>query len=60
MTGELAEGWIYGIGSDPLKLQRMRALARARDEWEASGAAASNRAVVDMFTLLATKNSEHT
>lgn len=60
VTGELADGWIYGIASDPIKLQRMRELARARKDWLASGAADAHPATLRRFTLLSTKNSEHT
>ena len=59
VDGELAEGWIYGIASDPIKLQRMRELARARNAWVASGAAAAHPTEVRRFTLLSTKNSEY-
>ena len=59
VDGELAEGWIYGIASDPIKLQRMRELARARNAWVASGAAAAHATEIQRFTLLSTKNSEH-
>ena len=60
VTGELADGWIYGIASDPIKLQRMRELARARRSWVAAGAEAAHPAELARFTLLSTKNSEHT
>ena len=60
VSGELAEGWIYGVGSDPHKLQQMRELARARDAWVAAGVDVVYKAAVDRFTLLTTKNSEHT
>ena len=84
VTGELAEGWIYGplrhvtshdpllcgadtlwwlpagIGSDPVKQMRMRELARARDDWVAAGAETAHPEEMALFTLLSTKNSEHT
>ena len=60
VTGELAEGWVYGIGSDPVKLQQMRELARAREAWVKSGAADMHPSELARFTLLSTKNSEHT
>ena len=101
VTGELADGWIYGapsattnrrlspsrpirlnqspyyqaivaltihmglgilapgIASDPIKLQRMRELARARAAWTASGAAGTHPTEVERFTLMSMKNSEH-
>jgi hypothetical protein len=40
-----------GIGSDPIKLQRMRELARARDAWAAAGAEAAHPAELQRFTL---------
>lgn len=60
VTGELAEGWIYGIASDPIKLQRMRELARARESWVNSDPLKMSAPELAQFTLLSTKNSEHT
>ena len=48
-----------GIASDPIKLQRMREMARARNAWAASGAADAHPVEMAQFTLLSTKNSEH-
>ena len=39
---------------------RMRELARARDDWVAAGAETAHPEEMALFTLLSTKNSEHT
>jgi Domain of unknown function (DUF5054) len=36
MTQEIGDTWIYGAGSDPLKVARYREVARLRSEWIAS------------------------
>jgi hypothetical protein len=37
ITGEIGDTWIYGVGSDPLKVARYRELSRLRDRWIADG-----------------------
>jgi hypothetical protein len=39
VTAEIADTWIYGTGSDPLKVTRYRALRRLRNAWERNGLA---------------------
>jgi len=33
VTGEVGDTWIYGCGSDPIKVARYREVARLRQEW---------------------------
>jgi hypothetical protein len=37
VTQEIGDTWIYGAGSDPLKVARYREVARLRSEWIGSG-----------------------
>lgn len=37
ITQEIGDSWIYGVGSDPLKVARYRELARLRRSWIAQG-----------------------
>jgi hypothetical protein len=37
VTQELGDTWIYGVGSDPLKVARYREVQRLRDTWIAAG-----------------------
>ena len=37
VTGEIADTWIHGAGSDPTKISRYRALCRLRRDWLADG-----------------------
>jgi hypothetical protein len=37
ITSELGDSWIYGIGSDPLKIAQMRQMSRLRRAWIQSG-----------------------
>jgi hypothetical protein len=37
LTHEIGDTWIYGVGSDPLKVARYREVARLRGEWIAQG-----------------------
>jgi hypothetical protein len=37
VTQEIGDTWIYGAGSDPLKVARYREVARLRSEWIARG-----------------------
>ena len=38
VTEEIADTWIYGCASDPLKVARYREIARLREAWIARGA----------------------
>jgi Domain of unknown function (DUF5054) len=38
LTQEIGDTWIYGVGSDPLKVARYRETARLRRKWLAQGA----------------------
>ena len=37
VTAEIADTWIYGVASDPLKVARYREVARLRERWIAAG-----------------------
>lgn len=37
VEGEMGDGWIHGIGSDPLKVSRYRALVRSAEGWRKEG-----------------------
>jgi hypothetical protein len=37
ITAEIGDTWIYGTGSDPLKVTQYRALCRLRNKWEKNG-----------------------
>ena len=59
---DLSDSWIWGVGSDPVKMQRMRAIARARTACEAmtwSACGPEDHAYWN-FSRLALKNLEHT
>ncbi len=37
VSEEIGDTWIYGVGSDPLKVARFREVARLREKWIAGG-----------------------
>ncbi len=37
VSEEIGDTWIYGVGSDPLKVARFREVARLREKWIAAG-----------------------
>jgi hypothetical protein len=37
VESEVGDTWIYGVGSDPVKVARYREMARLRDEWIGKG-----------------------
>eukprot|EP00043_Microstomoeca_roanoka_P020970 m.254644 g.254644 ORF g.254644 m.254644 type:complete len:721 (-) comp18355_c0_seq1:279-2441(-) len=60
VTSEIADTWIYGIASDPLKNIQYRALTRARTACIADGKCNADDVVMRNFTRLLLKNPEHT
>jgi hypothetical protein len=63
ITQDLSDSWIWGVGSDPIKVQKMRALCRARTRCEAEDAptyCGQNDTAYTNFSRLALKNMEHT
>eukprot|EP00656_Telonema_subtile_P000960 TRINITY_DN10457_c0_g1_i2.p1 TRINITY_DN10457_c0_g1~~TRINITY_DN10457_c0_g1_i2.p1 ORF type:complete len:711 (+),score=130.56 TRINITY_DN10457_c0_g1_i2:283-2415(+) len=60
ITEDLADTWICGVGSDPVKVQRMRAIHRARVACEAKGECGAQDTAYQDFSRLALKNIEHT
>ncbi len=60
VTADLSDTWIWGVGSDPVKVQRMRALHRARTACERAGQCGPDDAAYLNFSRLTIKNMEHT
>ena len=64
VTQDLSDTWIWGVGQDPVKMARMRSIARARTACElnpdtAEMCSSANRDYLN-FTRLALKTMEHT
>eukprot|EP00051_Salpingoeca_urceolata_P021147 m.326646 g.326646 ORF g.326646 m.326646 type:complete len:854 (+) comp19743_c1_seq2:115-2676(+) len=63
VTQDLSDSWVWGAASDPVKLQRTRAIHRARTDCERAAKPgvcdASDSAYVNM-SRIAIKNMEHT
>mgnify|MGYP006079348031 FL=1 len=63
VTQDLSDTWIWGVGSDPVKVQQMRAINRARTKCESIDAptfCGHNDLAYYNFSRLALKNMEHT
>eukprot|EP00049_Salpingoeca_infusionum_P003197 m.64385 g.64385 ORF g.64385 m.64385 type:complete len:732 (+) comp12011_c0_seq2:41-2236(+) len=60
MDEEMADTWIYGIGSDPYKVAHYRALERSWETCLASKQCDPNDPQIQNFTRLLLKNPEHT
>ena len=65
VTEDLSDTWIFGVGSDPIKVQQMRAINRAPTKCEHIDApqgkyCVDNDAAYTNFSRLALKNMEHT
>ena len=60
VTGEIGDTWIHGVGSDPQKVARFRALSRLRNRWMANGAAQQHAKEVDAFGRALLMVPEHT
>ena len=63
ITSDLSDSWIWGVGSDPIKVTRMRSLLRARTKCELNDAptfCGYNDTFYTNFSRLALKNMEHT
>lgn len=56
VTQEMADTWIHGIMSDPLKVSMMRAADRVRQQCLSSGICQLNDPIVKNFTRLLLKN----
>ena len=59
ITSDAAEGWVYGVQSDPIKQQRARLFSRAYHVCRQQPGCAQS-ATAQNFSRLAVKNSEHT
>jgi hypothetical protein len=62
VTSDLSDTWIWGVGSDPLKVSKTRAMLRARSRCEAAQhnwCTESDGAFLN-FSRFALKNLEHT
>lgn len=62
VKSELADTWVWGMASDPLKLMKMRAINSARTACEAAGitACSFNNPQYHNLSRLTQKNIEHT
>ena len=56
VTTDLAEGWVYGAASDPIKQQQARVFARAYHRCRADAACAGST-IAQNFSRLAVKNA---
>ena len=60
VTQEIGDTWIHGVGSDPTKVARFRALSRMRAAWAARALDATDAAALDAFTRTLLLVPEHT
>ncbi|MBN2711941.1 MAG: DUF5054 domain-containing protein [Planctomycetes bacterium] len=60
VTEELGDTWIHGVGTDPCKVGRYRALSRLRSEWEERGIPMDNSRGCAVFTRKLLCIPEHT
>ena len=60
VKGEIADNWIYGVGSDPYKVAVMRAAARSRSAYLAGAAAGAMEDKLLNFSRQLLKGGEHT
>ena len=57
---EIADSWIHGVGSDPIKVSRYRELLRLRAEWLAQGLVSHNERSFINFNRWLLMVPEHT
>lgn len=60
VTTEIGDTWIHGVGSDPRKVARFRALTRLRSEWAERTLDAREEAALEAFTRHLLLVPEHT
>ena len=60
VTGEVGDSWIHGIGSDPWKIARLRAMSRLRRDWLARDALQAGSDTDVAFSLPLAMVGEHT
>eukprot|EP01062_Namystynia_karyoxenos_P066629 TRINITY_DN60538_c0_g1_i1.p1 TRINITY_DN60538_c0_g1~~TRINITY_DN60538_c0_g1_i1.p1 ORF type:complete len:822 (+),score=209.81 TRINITY_DN60538_c0_g1_i1:75-2468(+) len=60
ITEEVGDSWIWGVGSDPIKTQRLRAVGRQRAACAAAGSCTGQDKDVYNMSRLLVKGSEHT
>lgn len=60
VTAEIGDTWIHGVGSDPRKVARFRALSRLRSDWVARSLQAPEQAALEAFTRHILPVPEHT
>ncbi|MFW6096718.1 MAG: DUF5054 domain-containing protein, partial [Chloroflexota bacterium] len=60
VTAEIGDTWIHGVGSDPRKVARFRALTRLRSEWAERTLDAREEAALEAFTRHMLLVPEHT
>ena len=61
VDGEIADNWIYGVGSDPYKVAAMRAAARSRSKYLSTQSQTTEEAMQMLnFSRQLLKGGEHT
>lgn len=60
ITGEIGDSWIHGVGTDPLKVSRYRALCRLRRRWVIQVQTDADKAALDPFSRILLCVPEHT
>jgi hypothetical protein len=60
ITGEIGDSWIHGVGTDPLKVSRYRALCRLRRDWVSGAKTEADKTTLDRFSRILLCVPEHT
>jgi hypothetical protein len=60
ISDEIGDSWIHGVGTDPLKVSRYRALCRLRRHWVAQAEVKADEAALDRFSRILLCVPEHT
>jgi hypothetical protein len=60
ITGEIGDSWIHGVGNDPFKVSRYRALCRLRRDWVSQVQTDADKATLDRFSRILLCVPEHT
>ncbi len=60
ISSEIGDSWIHGVGTDPAKSARFRALCRLRSDWERSGRVEADDPAYARFSRTLLLIPEHT
>lgn len=60
VTSEIGDSWIHGVGSDPAKSARFRALCRLRNQWETADSGLLDSSDYARFSRILLLIPEHT